>query len=535
VNREPGVSVTRETIIYFSAPLSSDTTLDQDMFYAEFGGRKILSRAELSSDGMKATLFYLEPLPGSAQVVVTFDGSAVKDDTGAFVDADGDGIPGGQAVIAFNTLSLSPLPGTGVTGQVFASELAPATDGGVPVDKPLAGVTITVDGLEETHRTVTDATGSFSLSPVPPGRFFVHIDGRTVIDEAAGIRYPDNAYYPFVGILKPLRIKSEQLNYLSTNHIFALNLRSRLMEHIALCVPEEDKAKKHEISTLKKLDKKTLRMRQPKGVKVVHVYDPAIVDYRYWLELKRTGIYIVTVEKEKSAFWRTAILEFDRNDPRNLGVISDEYVVTSNEVMIRRIVYEDPVTVRIYKFITTITDKTVPPGAIAFMYKSRWDIEKAFDQTKNRFMERKSWGKSETSKQQQARLSTPLRIKSEQLNFRSTTPPNQMETRPSRRREPAPISTDALRNTRKSDSGTKPLPIGAIPRWDNGQSKRIAGTGSIPSRQTKNPYSTQTRACFEISILQQIGGHNSVIFAKSTNASHLTRPKVPIKPWGPTN
>jgi len=188
----------------------------------------------------------------------------------------------------------------------------------------------------------------------------------------------------------------------ANNHIFALNLRSRLMEHIALCVPEEDKAKKHEISTLKKLDKKTLRMRQPKGVKVVHVYDPAIVDYRYWLELKRTGIYIVTVEKEKSAFWRTAILEFDRNDPRNLGVISDEYVVTSNEVMIRRIVYEDPVTGRIYKFITTITDKTVPPGAIAFMYKSRWDIEKAFDQTKNRFMERKSWGKSETSKQQQA-------------------------------------------------------------------------------------------------------------------------------------
>ena len=57
VNRERGVSVTRETIIHFSSPLSSDTTLDQDMFYAAFGGRKILSRAELSSDGMKATLF----------------------------------------------------------------------------------------------------------------------------------------------------------------------------------------------------------------------------------------------------------------------------------------------------------------------------------------------------------------------------------------------------------------------------------------------------------------------------------------------
>lgn len=188
----------------------------------------------------------------------------------------------------------------------------------------------------------------------------------------------------------------------ANNHIFALNLRSRMMEHIALCVPEEDKAKKHEITTLKSLNRKTLRMRQPKGVKVVHVYDPAIIDYRYWFELKRAGIYIITVEKANSAFWGTATLEVDREDPRNLGIRSDEYVVTSNEVMIRRIVYEDPVTGRIYKFITTIMDRKTPPGVIAFIYKCRWDIEKAFDQTKNRFMERKSWGKSETTKQQQA-------------------------------------------------------------------------------------------------------------------------------------
>ena len=27
----------------------------------------------------------------------------------------------------------------------------------------------------------------------------MHIDGRTVVNDAAGIRYPDKAYYPFVG------------------------------------------------------------------------------------------------------------------------------------------------------------------------------------------------------------------------------------------------------------------------------------------------------------------------------------------------
>src|SRR5262249_19967998 len=81
-----------------------------------------------------------------------------------------------------------------------ASELVPGQDTGTnAVNKPLAGVTISVDGMEQTLRTVTDATGNFTLMPVPAGRFFVHIDGRTVTDAAAGIHYPDKAYYPFVG------------------------------------------------------------------------------------------------------------------------------------------------------------------------------------------------------------------------------------------------------------------------------------------------------------------------------------------------
>ena len=64
-----------------------------------------------------------------------------------------------------------------------------------PVDKPLAGVQVTVDGAEETLRAVTGPDGRFVLDPAPSGRFFVHIDGRT----AAGSDWPDGAYYPFVG------------------------------------------------------------------------------------------------------------------------------------------------------------------------------------------------------------------------------------------------------------------------------------------------------------------------------------------------
>jgi hypothetical protein len=200
VDGETGVAVTRETIVYLSSPLAANAVLTSDHFYAGFGGRRLLALVELSNQRDKATLFYQEPMPGSTRVVAVFDGTGLTDAQGRPLDADGDGQAGGAHIIAFDTLSLTPVAGTAVIGRVFASELQPGPDTGAnAVNKPLAGVTITVDGMEQTLRTVTDAMGNFKLEPVPPGRFFVHIDGRTVRDEAAGIRYPDLAYYPFVG------------------------------------------------------------------------------------------------------------------------------------------------------------------------------------------------------------------------------------------------------------------------------------------------------------------------------------------------
>ncbi len=197
---ETGVAVTRETIVQFSSPLAANTVLTANNFYAGSGGRRFLSRIALSSDRMKATLFYLEPLAGSSRVYTVFDGAGVKDERGRLIDPDGDGAEGGSLVIGFDTVNVSALPGTAVVGTVFASELAAGADTGTnAVNKPLAGVTITVDGMEQTLRATTDANGNFTLSPVPPGRFFVHIDGRTVVNDAAGIRYPSKSYYPFVG------------------------------------------------------------------------------------------------------------------------------------------------------------------------------------------------------------------------------------------------------------------------------------------------------------------------------------------------
>jgi hypothetical protein len=47
---------------------------------------------------------------------------------------------------------------------------------------------------------------------------------------------------------------------------------------------------------------------------------------------------------------------------------------------------------------------TLHPGLVVLIYKMRWDVEKAFVETKNRWRERKSWAGSATAKTIQARL-----------------------------------------------------------------------------------------------------------------------------------
>jgi YD repeat-containing protein len=200
---ETGVSPTRETVLRFSRPLAPSASLTPDSLFAEFAGRRVLSRAELSGDRRTATLFYLEPLPGSARIRVKFDGEGLKDAWDRALDADGDGEAGGVRGIEFDTVSLTPSADAVVCGRVFASQLAPGSDpeGPKSLNVPLAGVIITADGLEETVRTETDALGNFCLRNAPAGEFFVHIDGRPVTDVGQGIRYPDLSYYPYVGKL----------------------------------------------------------------------------------------------------------------------------------------------------------------------------------------------------------------------------------------------------------------------------------------------------------------------------------------------
>jgi len=191
------VALTREFVLHFTLPLALDAVVTthnpnagtDGNLYAEFGGRRLLTRAELSSDRRKATLFFLEPLPASARVRVTFVSTGLNDILGRAVDGDGDGAAGGTATFDFDTLGITPLATVGVVGRVFGVPVGVSS--ATPV--PLEGVTISVDGAEQTLRTTSGADGRFTLTPAPAGKFFVLIDGRTATGSGA------SGYYAFVG------------------------------------------------------------------------------------------------------------------------------------------------------------------------------------------------------------------------------------------------------------------------------------------------------------------------------------------------
>jgi hypothetical protein len=95
---------------------------------------------------------------------------------------------------------------------------------------------------------------------------------------------------------------------------------------------------------------------------------------------------------------------FDRHSGINAGVLADELVGTSNGVMLRRVTFHDLHSGSTFEFLTSLTDSDVPPGVVAQLYKMRWNVEKTFDEMKNKLAETKAWAKSPTAKQMQAQF-----------------------------------------------------------------------------------------------------------------------------------
>jgi hypothetical protein len=191
----------------------------------------------------------------------------------------------------------------------------------------------------------------------------------------------------------------------AVGHLFIRDMRCGLLRH--LCVADQaERKKEHDMRALKRLTLATLRQGAKKGRKVLYVWDRAGIDFKQWYDWKQgSGIYMLSRCKENMALIKCGDLPFDAGDAINAGVLKDELAGPSGsgEVM-RRITYRDAVSGNTYEYLTNLIDSKVPPGVLAWLYKTRWDIEKSFDEIKNKLGEQKAWGSSATAKSMQAQF-----------------------------------------------------------------------------------------------------------------------------------
>jgi hypothetical protein len=130
---------------------------------------------------------------------------------------------------------------------------------------------------------------------------------------------------------------------------------------------------------------------QPQAKGTILVIDPVAVDFEFLRGAKfKGGFTVITRTKQNLVVREARPLEWDKQDPRNQGVLSDERVRFGEPGEFRRIRYQDPESGEIYEFLTT--EFHLPPGVIAQLYRLRWDIEKFFDGCENLLAEKRAWG-----------------------------------------------------------------------------------------------------------------------------------------------
>ena len=186
---------------------------------------------------------------------------------------------------------------------------------------------------------------------------------------------------------------------MAVGHFYSLNLRTHTLRHLAA----GEGLHEHDMSALKRIKPKGLRQGVRQGSRVLISYDKAGIDFKYWNRCRREcAVYFLSRVKENMVFEWVQAHPFERKDSRNHGVISDWKVKTRDGVFLRVIAYVDPQTGEMFEFLTNEMD--LPPGVLVELYRRRWDVEKVFDEIKNKLGQQKAWGTSLAAKEIQAQM-----------------------------------------------------------------------------------------------------------------------------------
>ena len=147
----------------------------------------------------------------------------------------------------------------------------------------------------------------------------------------------------------------------------------------------------------KRLKPSGLRQAVPKGRRVLLIYDKAGLDFAYWKRCRQEcAVYFLSRVKEGMVYdWLESRI-VDHRDQRNRGVTEDRVVMTREGGPMRIIYYTEPEQGRGYEFLTN--EMALPPGVLAELYRRRWEVEKVFDELKNKLGQKKAWGTSQVAK-----------------------------------------------------------------------------------------------------------------------------------------
>ena len=186
---------------------------------------------------------------------------------------------------------------------------------------------------------------------------------------------------------------------LAVGHFYSLNLRTQTLRHLAAGEGWHE----HDLSALKRIKPKGLRQDVSQGRRTLLLYDKAGIDFGYWQRCRQEcAVYFLSRAKENQVWEWVESMAWDRNDPRNHGVVEAMRVKTRAGHALRLICYVDPVTGKAHEFLTNEPD--LPPGVLVEFYRRRWDIEKVFDALKNKLGQTKAWATSLGSRATQAQF-----------------------------------------------------------------------------------------------------------------------------------
>ena len=175
-------------------------------------------------------------------------------------------------------------------------------------------------------------------------------------------------------------------------HFYSLDLRGHPLRHLAAA----EGLHEHDMSVPERLKPRGLRHAVPKGRRVLVVYDKAGIDFDFWKRCRHEcAVYFISRVKEGMVHDSIASLPA-RQDPRDHGVTDDRRVQTRDGHPLRIIRHTAPETGQTYEFLTN--DHDLPAGVVTELYRRRWDVEKVFDDLKNKLGEQQAWATSLVAK-----------------------------------------------------------------------------------------------------------------------------------------